>query len=759
MDIDLSFDSSVGSAPAGFVAAVDYVVGLYDALFPVSVTVDIDVGYGEIDGQRLGSDDLGESETNEIYASYAQVVSALNANATTAEAKAADATLPANNPTGSSDYAVATAEAKVLGLESASADVDGYVGFSSSVAFTYNPNDRAVSGKYDFIGTVEHEITEVLGRFAGLSASNGYSILDLFRYSAAGVRSLSQNSSNAYFSIDSGNTDLDNFNTNPSGDLGDWAASAGDDSFLAFSDSGVENGLSATDLTVMDVLGYGATPVVSGAVTGDAVTSSGTVTISGSEDDLLGDLVMVKVYDGSTLLGSASVDAANGTWTLTAAIAAGTHADVYAVATDSIGETATLTASFTLVTGVSGQAYSAYQYNYNAGQYIDAVYDYTSVSGQPYASYSVSVDAAGDTTAEDFYGVSGSAYSSYEYDYSNGNFIGSKFFYTGVTGEAYAGSEYDYDGGGNVTRAAFTGVSGASYSSYAYDYVGGVFSGSEFTFAAISAKAYSAYETDYDYAGAFTGDKFFFTDIADQAYTGEEEDYDASGNLSRVVITGVTSQAYSSLEEDYSAGTYTGYKAFYTGITDESYTGEEVDVSAANQITKVVYSGMSSTPYSSVEEDFSNGNLTGTVYDFTNVTGQPYYAYQVDENGSGVATQEVLDNTDGSHTIIGLGAADQTFTSIADDTFTGGGANETFVFQPIYGSDTITDFYQYTSGATHDTISLATSEFANFAAVTGAAANVGSNVVIKAADGDMLTLSNLSTSTLADLSADFTFHV
>jgi hypothetical protein len=42
--------------------------------------------------------------------------------------------------------------------------------------------------------------------------------------------------------------------------------------------------------------------------------------------------------------------------------------------------------------------------------------------------------------------------------------------------------------------------------------------------------------------------------------------------------------------------------------------------------------------------------------------------------------------------------------------------------------------------------------------VTGAATNVGSTVVIKATDGDTLTLANLNTSTLAGLSADFTFH-
>jgi hypothetical protein len=148
------------------------------------------------------------------------------------------------------------------------------------------------------------------------------------------------------------------------------------------------------------------------------------------------------------------------------------------------------------------------------------------------------------------------------------------------------------------------------------------------------------------------------------------------------------------------------------------------------------------------------------IYDFTNVSGASAYAYQVEDNSSGVATQEIYDNNDGSYTIIGLGAAGQTFTSIADDTITGGGggANEAFVFTPIYGSNTITDFYQFSRGATHDTVSLATSEFANFVAVTGAATNVGGNVVIKAADGDMLTLANLNTATLAGPWGGFTFH-
>jgi serralysin len=354
-----------------------------------------------------------------------------------------------------------------------------------------------------------------------------------------------------------------------------------------------------------------------------------------------------------------------------------------------------------------------------------------------------------------------SPYSAYAYDYSPGNdFIGSKFFYTSITGQAYTGEEVDFDGGGNVTRIDFTGVT-AGYSSYEYDFVGGVFAGSKFEVTTVpNGATYSSYELDFNSAFAFIGDKFFFTNLPGQSYTNEEEDFDANGALTSVLLTGVTGQAYSSLELDYSAGTYTGYKAYFSAIghlLSQPYT-QEVDVSAANQLEKVVYSGTSSTPYSSVEVDYSNGAVSGEIYDFTNVTGASAYAYQVDENASGLPQQEIFDNNDGSHTIIGIGAANQTFTSIADDTFTGNGANETSVFTPVYGHDTITDFYRYTSGSTQDTISLSTSEFANFAAVLSDAQNVGANTVITATNGDTLTLSNLDTSTLATLSTDFTFH-
>src|SRR4051812_21482944 len=107
---------------------------------------------------------------------------------------------------------------------------------------------------------VSHEFFEGMGRqfLAGAAfggASHGYEPLDLFHYSSSGVRDL-VGTTPGYFSINGGVTNLNNFNTNPGGDFGDWAASAGNDAALAFSNSGVVNAFTSTDLQVMDVLGW-----------------------------------------------------------------------------------------------------------------------------------------------------------------------------------------------------------------------------------------------------------------------------------------------------------------------------------------------------------------------------------------------------------------------------------------------------------------------------------------------------------------------
>jgi hypothetical protein len=244
MNINIQFDASADNAPAGFKPAVLAAVQLLDAQFTAPVTVTIAVGYGEVQGQSLGGA-LGESIESLTYVTYSQLQGVLPAGL-----------LPANDPTNGAQLVVTTAEAAALGLPGGGGGVDGYVGFSSTYPFTYDPANRAVSDKFDLIGVVEHEITEVLGRIS-MIGSNAYSLMDLFRYSASGVHSLSANQT-AYFSVDGGHTNLDNYNTNPNqGDLGDWAASAGNDAFLAACPPGVELALSSADITLIDTLGYG----------------------------------------------------------------------------------------------------------------------------------------------------------------------------------------------------------------------------------------------------------------------------------------------------------------------------------------------------------------------------------------------------------------------------------------------------------------------------------------------------------------------
>jgi hypothetical protein len=277
--INVKYDSSVNSAPASFKTVVNSVVQFFENHFDVPLTITIGVGYGEVDGQPLSSAALGQSLYYLDSFSYTQIRAALALRATTTDDLTALASLPAVSPANGTFW-LSQAEAKALGLLAGSSGLDGYIGFAASSKFTYNPGHGApAAGRYDFFGAVAHEISEVMGRFLLVgktvgSTPSGYSLLDLFHYSAAGQRDFAGTQA-GYFSINKGVTHLANFNTNPSGDFGDWAASAGNDAFRAFSAPGVVNAVSSTDLRELDILGWNPTTSVS-------VTAKGSVSINGA---------------------------------------------------------------------------------------------------------------------------------------------------------------------------------------------------------------------------------------------------------------------------------------------------------------------------------------------------------------------------------------------------------------------------------------------------------------------------------------------
>jgi PEP-CTERM motif len=256
----LTFDASTASAPAAFLTAFNNEILRFESIYTDPITINLHVGWGEINGGSLNPGNIGQSLTNQQAVSYAALKAALVADAKTADDATAIAHLPSADPTPGKNFAMSNAEAKALGLLAGNAaGIDGWVGFDKNSTYTFDPNNRSVAGAYDFFGLADHEITEVMGRYGFAQNGGGGrdSPIDLFRYSGAGTLDLSPAFGGLanYLSIDGGLTSINTFNTTCCGDLSDWAG-ATIDPFNAFLTLGKAEVLSAGDLTEMDVLGY-----------------------------------------------------------------------------------------------------------------------------------------------------------------------------------------------------------------------------------------------------------------------------------------------------------------------------------------------------------------------------------------------------------------------------------------------------------------------------------------------------------------------
>ena len=287
MEIDVIYDQSSSSLPTGFISAINTAVAFLDSEFTNPVTITIDVGYGEIggpDGGPLGQDDLGESnwpvDEPETYSAVR--------NALIAEDAPGATTLPVNSPFGSDQLYISPPEALALGLPlsggalpmKGGTQIDGYVGFATESSLEEDLGDSwdfasggpVPSDEFYFIGVVEHEITEDMGRVSLLDQPDpntgqltDYAVTDLYRYLSPGKRDLTEGQpgslSTAYFSINNGDTNLGTWNNDPdNGDLADWypegPAPGGNDSFDDYSNPGVVNIVSPDDIILMEALGW-----------------------------------------------------------------------------------------------------------------------------------------------------------------------------------------------------------------------------------------------------------------------------------------------------------------------------------------------------------------------------------------------------------------------------------------------------------------------------------------------------------------------
>ena len=235
LKFDLIWDSSVASAPSGFVQAVIDVAQYYAKLYSSNIVINIKVGWGEIANSPMASNALGESESyGYVGNDYSLITNALKPHGYTFSA--------INEPT-TAQFWINTAEAKAMGLASGgavgSSSLDGYIGFSTLSGTGYSWNFNATVGasntgigthQFDLQAVIQHEITEVMGRIGMegqiINGNATYTPLDLFNFNSPGHLTLS--GTGGSFSTNNGTTGtaLGNFNNASTygGDIGDWAS-------------------------------------------------------------------------------------------------------------------------------------------------------------------------------------------------------------------------------------------------------------------------------------------------------------------------------------------------------------------------------------------------------------------------------------------------------------------------------------------------------------------------------------------------------
>lgn len=714
--INVVYDSSVANAPSGLTAAVAAVVSYYESVITTPVSITIDVGYGEIAGQSLGSGALGESETYLTSVSYAALQGALVKNADAIGDTAAAASLPTATPV-SGQFWVSTAEAKALGLAGASTSVDGYVGFASNANFAYSEASGVGSGQYDFYSVVAHEISEVMGRqvlvgesFAG---TTGYEPLDLFHYSAAGVRDFSGTIA-GYASANGGSTSLDAFNTNPGGDFGDWASSAGNDAFDAYANPGVVNAVSASDLALLGLLGWdpattGSTPAPTPPVatapvvaihlaTDTGVSSTDNIT---SKDALVGTAdanAKVTLSIGSHVIGTATASS-TGAWSFTPS---GLTAGQYIV-----------TASETNSAGLTGSAALTFTYEPSAPVVVSETASSTGIltAGQTVMlslnmSEAVMVTGGVPTLALNdggtaTYDAAHSTATSLAFDYTaTAGQYASALSVTGLT--LHGATIADLAGNTANTSGALTSIAGLGVDAttpvaspdYAHDALGG----------AMSA-------------------------VAKSGVLANDHDSNPADVLSVSAVNGAAAGVGHSV-----AGAFGNL----TLNADGSYSYANTNTAAVSAAGGVVEDSFSYTV-----NNGHGGTATSTLSVLITNPGETYSVAKAGGTLNGGPAGSVLDGTAGNATLNAGNSGAQWLVGAGGDTLKGGNSADTFVFGPNFGLETINNF-----NTAHDTIELPQSVFANFAALAADMHTVGGNAVIALDAQDIITVSHVAAASL-----------
>ena len=280
LTITPTFDSSItGQAgAAGIEGAINSAIGAIesDIFSPNNITVNIYFQTGSGLGNSLNG--IYEPTYDQYYNAFKAVATNPDQLAALASLGTAPTSSISPNPVnGSAHVEITSAEGRNLGFNTPAAVVVGAGTYDSQISLnttiTYPPNLNNGSN-YGLQAVATHEIDEALGiggtgSFIGsnLFGNNGVGALDLYRYSAPGVRSYSTTQTTSpysYFSINGGTTVLSYFNQTSGADYGDWLsnpipAGYGPQVQDAFGVLGTNPSLGVNELTAFEAIGYGLT--------------------------------------------------------------------------------------------------------------------------------------------------------------------------------------------------------------------------------------------------------------------------------------------------------------------------------------------------------------------------------------------------------------------------------------------------------------------------------------------------------------------
>ena len=259
--------------------------------------------------------------------------------------------------------------------------------------------------------------------------------------------------------------------------------------------------------------------------------------------------------------------------------------------------------------------------------------------------------------------------------------------------------------------------------------------------------------------------------------------YDAAGKLS--VARGFYADGASD-EFAYAAGVLTeevqthadkSKDIYGFNVVGESYAASHAVYLADGALDNVDYSGVTGQAYSSYDVTYgANGKPASASYStrttatwtyqpdgsyqvaYSGVTGQSFTVLQDGYNSSGQLATSLTTNTDGGYTLVGYENG-LTLDANAGPEILKGGDDQTFVFSPPFGHDTLGDFASTLSGASPDILSLPSAPFdGSFSQLLMDTAFTQAGATITVDPTDTLYVPGLTKSLMLASQQQFVFH-